>query len=84
MVTSAWFDVLDLLKSNTFMVSDEEGEQEDCSKVVELLEKIPNRLHNSSSLRWAVCASDSNRLELQLQLLPAPTPILTSKPAFKR
>ena len=39
---------------------------------------------NSASCRWAVCISESSKLELQLQCLPAPINLLTGKPIFKR
>ena len=53
-------------------------------EAVEALSSLPNKVTNSASWCWADNISESNKLELQLQCLPAPVNLLTGKPIFKR
>ena len=64
--------------------TDSEGQPVECRTVVENLLALPPRSVTSAVLRWAVCASEDGKLEVQLQCLPAPITSLASKPVFKR
>ena len=83
MTTTDWLDVLELLSANDMTVANEAGEPVENQVVVEALNNITDKSANSASLRWAVAISPANKLELQLQCLPAPTHRL-SRPIFKR
>ena len=83
MTTTDWFDVLELLSANDVTVANEAGEPVENQVVVEALNNITDKSANSAALRWAVAISPANKLELQLQCLPAPTHRL-SRPIFKR
>ena len=52
--------------------------------IIENLRALPNRSVISAAVRWAVCISEDQHLEIQLQCLPAPVTTLNSKPIFKR
>ncbi len=52
--------------------------------IIENLRALPNRSVISAAVRWAVCISEDQHLEIQLQSLPAPVTTLNSKPIFKR
>ena len=84
MVTSAWTDVLTMISSNSLVILDEEGNDVEAGLVVESLGKIRDKSLNSASWRWAVCASEAAKMELQLQCLPVSANYLASKPVFKR
>ena len=62
----------------------EAGEVVTNPEAVEALSSLPNKATNSASWRWADNISESNKLELQLQCLPATVNLLTGKPIFKR
>ena len=84
MTTSQWHDVKTLLSANEFSAADEQDEAVECQTIVKNLQALPNRSIISAALRRAVCVSEDQRLEIQLQCLPAPVATLSSKPIFKR
>ena len=85
MTSSAWMDIAGLLAANELTATNlETGEAVTNPELVEGLSNLPDKSANSASCRWAVCISESSKLELQLQCLPAPINLLTGKPIFKR
>ena len=84
MTTSEWADFSDLLKANELTVSDENREAVENPVVLEALAGIANKDANSASWRWAVCATEAERLEIQLQSLPGPLNKMAGKPSFRR
>ena len=84
MTTSQWHEIMALLTANELTATDSEGQPVECRTVVENLLALPPRSVTSAVLRWAVCASEDGKLEVQLQCLPAPITLLASKPVFKR
>lgn len=84
MTTSAWLDIMTLMAANELTAADEDGDVIECTDVIENLQSLPNRSVISAAVRWAVCASEDQRLEIQLQCLPVPVTTLNSKPIFKR
>ena len=82
MTASPWLDLVDLLRANDIVLK--EGSEVTTADVVETLSNLPDKNFASASLRWAVCASDSGRLELQLQSLAATSKYLSGRPTFKR
>ena len=84
MTTSQWHNVKALLSANEFSAADEQDKAVECQTIVKNLQALPNRSIISAALRWAVCVSEDQRLEIQLQSLPAPVATLSSKPIFKR
>jgi len=85
MSTGEWMDISDLLRSNDVLVQDE-SEQDPVTNadLLESLNKITDKNFSSFSIRWAVVASASLKMELHLQSLPATSKFLNSKPMFKR
>ena len=76
---------LGLLAANELTATNlEAGKVVTNPEAVGALSSLPNKVTNSASWRWADNISESNKLELQLQLLPAPVNLLTGKPFFKR
>ena len=76
---------LALLAANKLTTNNREaGEAVTNPEAVEALSSLPNKATNSASCRWADNISESNKLELELQCLPAPVNLLTGKPIFKR
>ena len=85
MTSSAWMDIAGLLAAKELTATNlETGEAVTNPELVEGLSNLPDKTANSASCRWAVCISESSKLELQLQCLPAPINLLTGKPIFKR
>ncbi len=84
MTSSAWVDLLELIKANEVQVTDEAGEPVPQSAVVTALKGLTGKPVISAALRWAICVSEAEKLELQLQALPAAASSLGSKPIFKR
>ncbi len=83
MTSGAWMDVLDLLKANEIIVRGDNNESN--NDVVRTLEELAgDKNFTTSSIRWAVCASEAGLMELQLQCLAASAKYLTGKPTFKR
>ena len=78
-------DIACLLAANEMTATNlETGEAVTNPELVEGLSNLPDKSANSASCPWAVCISESSKLELQLQCLPAPINLLTRKPIFKR
>ena len=84
MTTSQWLDIMAMLTANELTAVDSEDQPVECRTVVENLLALPPRSVTSAVLRWAVCASEDGKLEVQLQSLPAAITTLTGKPLFKR
>ena len=85
MTSSAWFDMTTLLAANQIEVTEkDDGDSVDSAQLCEGLNRIRDKILSSCSWRWAVCASEDDRLELQLQCIPVSTTYLNSKPQFKR
>ena len=84
MTTSPWLDVMTLLAANELTAADEQDEVVESQTIIENLRALPNRSVISAAVRWAVCISEEQHLEVQLQCLPAPVTTLNSKPIFKR
>ena len=73
MTSSAWMDIAGLLAANELTATNlETGKAVTNPELVEGLSNLPDKTANSASCRWAVCISESSKLELQLQCLPAP------------
>ncbi len=84
MTSSTWVDLLELIEANEMQVSDSSGSPVLQSTVVSALKGLQGKPVISAALRWAVCVSAAEKLELQLQALPASASSLSSKPIFKR
>ena len=84
MTTSPWLDVMTLLAANELTAADEQDEVVESQTIMENLRALPNKSVISAAVRWAVCISEDQHLEIQLQCLPAPVTTLNSKPIFKR
>ena len=84
MTTSPWIDFMTLLATNEVTAKDETGQPVECHTILENLQALPARVVNTASLRWAICISEENRLEVQLQWLPVSTATLSAKPIFRR
>ena len=84
MTSSTWVDLLELIEANEMQVSDSSGNPVPQSTVVSALKGLQGKPVISAALRWAVCVSAAEKLELQLQALPASASSLSSKPIFKR
>ena len=84
MSSSSWIDLLELLEANEVQVTDESGEPVPQSSVVTALKGLVGKPVISAALRWCVCVSEAEKLELQLQALPSPASSLSNKPIFKR
>lgn len=82
MTASSWVDLLDLLRANDVTVIGD-GRLTNAD-IIETLSKLPDKSFNTASLRWAACISESGRMELQLQSLPASAKYLSGRPTFKR
>jgi hypothetical protein len=83
MTTTAWIDVSDLLKAKDAVIVDEADLSVDMQEFFNWQATIRDKLLNSCSIRWAVCAGEDGRTQLQLQSLPAPTSSFAGKPLFK-
>ena len=84
MSSSCWIDLLELLEANEIQLSDEKGEPVPQSAVVTALKSLAGKPVISAALRWGVCVSEAEKLELQLQVLPSSASSLGNKPIFKR
>ena len=84
MTTSPWLDMMALLGANEMTAADSDGQPVECKTVIENLQALPNKSVISAVIRWAACASEDGKLEIQLQCLPAAITTLNSKPIFKR
>ena len=84
MTTSAWLDVADMVKTNGILARGADGELVDNAVITEALAGIKDKAANSASWRWAICIGEDDRLQIQLQCLPAPASLLGGKPVFKR
>ena len=84
MTTSTWVDILTLIEANEILVADERDQPVANQTVVEALNAMADKNSNSAAARWAVCIGESGKLELQLQLMPAPASFLVSRPTFRR
>jgi hypothetical protein len=82
MLSSAWMDVLDLVRSQDLLVTtDDSGDEND--DFLELIEALEDKDSVAAAIRWAVGVGADNRLELQLQALPGTADSLNSKPLLK-
>jgi len=84
MTSSDWIDFSNLLAANEFMVTDPQGEPVQLQVIQEGLAGLSTRSSAGASIRWAVVAAASGRLELQLQSLPASATSLKGKPILQR
>lgn len=84
MATSDWLDLNNLIASNDIIARDEGGEvcNEDMIAFIDT-QPLKDRPLVASSVRWAVGVGSDNRMELQLQSLPASAPTLTGKPGLR-
>lgn len=83
MATSAWTDITSLLRSNDARIEDEDKRQVEPKHFYEWQMGLADKTANSFSVRWAVCAGEDGRVQLQLQCLPGPAGSYAGKPAFK-
>ena len=84
MSTSDWFDVADGIRANNIQLEDRLGtvlSEDDRAAVLVILEKSEN-FTKSASLRYAIVVGPDNRMWLELQGMPGPAKLLSSKPAF--
>ncbi len=77
-------DLLELIEANEVQVSDSSGMSLPQSSVVSALKGLQGESVISAALCWAKCVSAAEKLELQLQALPANASSLSSKPIFIR
>jgi len=79
MATSDWFDLGELVNSNSMAIKLQDGSPDsDDSFLTEL-----DAEGSSAAIRWAVIADDGGKLALQLQGLPGSAELLTSKPSLR-
>ena len=84
MLTSVWYDALNLLAAHEILIADEAGQPVDTQQVLQAVKNLPAKQNTGASLRWALAVSNAFKLELQLQCLPSPANQLTGKPIFNR
>ena len=80
LLSGLWKDVSALVASRDACVSDKEGAGVSANEFLRLLEQSKAQ----ASARWAVVLGDNEKLNLQLQGLPAAAAVLNGKPSFKR
>ncbi len=84
MVSSAWLDVVNLLASHEFLLSDADDQPVDVQQATQAIKALPARQSGAGAIRWCVSVTAAGKLELQLQALPSSANILTGKPIFNR
>ena len=84
MTTSPWLDVMALLGANEMTAADSDGQPVECKTVIENLQALPNKSVISAVIKWAACASEDGKLEIQLPCLLAAITSLNSKLIFRR
>jgi hypothetical protein len=80
LLSGLWKDVSALVASRDACVTDKEGTGVSANEFLRLLEQTKAQ----ASARWAVVLGDNEKLNLQLQGLPAAAAVLNGKPSFKR
>lgn len=87
MASSEWMDFTDIIRSNDARVVDLEadaaGQALDSRVYLDWQSALADKKTNSFSVRWAVCAGEDGKVQLQLQALPAPASSFSGKPAFR-
>ena len=83
MTTSDWFDLRELLASNTVQLTDNNAQPLANEELLARMNTGVERTSTSCSFRWATCVGADQRLELQLQSLPAPANSLSGKPSYR-
>jgi len=77
---SAWKDLADLLKERAALVRDSQDEIVDPSQLIaHLLDPASKKANIGASIRWAIAASTTQSLQLELQMLPAPARLLNKQ-----
>ena len=80
---SAWFDLQGSIDTEAIKVTKSDGTNDDNNIFRRHLRQENAKGAVGASLRWAVCASPNNSLELELQSLPMPEPFLSAKPILR-
>ncbi len=84
MLTSMWYDAMNLLAAHEILIADEARQTVDTQQVLQAVKNLLTKQNTRASLRWGLAVSNAGKLELQLQCLPSPTSQLTGKPIFNR
>jgi hypothetical protein len=82
LTTSAWIDLEALIAGREVDLVDPQGALIPHGEFLNLLSN--SEPPNTGACRWAVIISDNGELQLQLQSLPAASPVLNSKPALRK
>jgi hypothetical protein len=56
------------------------GREDTRNQLLKELDKKTGRSHNGSSYRWAIAATSEGDIQLQLQVIPLPASVISSRP----
>jgi hypothetical protein len=83
MTTSTWKDVYVLIHSHEIQVTEENGEPANVEEVIDELDELPAAGGKSAVIRHAIVVGEDQRMQLELQSLPATLAHVNGKPFFR-
>jgi len=79
-VSTAWVDVVDMIRDGSALVANGDDVHEDSTPLVAyLLDPATKKANVGASVRWAVAATADKEIRLELQLLPVPARLLNKQ-----